>query len=219
MSEKTNKKPSGKNIKSPNQDNARDKNGKFTSNKTHKETTVEKDPETVTIKIIRDEKKGEDEKKPSNTSFVWGFLDDFNGIFPDFPSFPEFQSASFFEKSTDTKSTSGKTAVEVLTGFSKYLADKYPNIVEFEDKKYYSEACVEKIIGDTIMTCAKVAAAEEASKELEAKTIQAQKSEKIKKTAWKLSKMAANLILFIFCVGVASFSVYGLMNFIKLLCK
>ena len=73
------------------------------------------------------------------------------------------------------------------------------------------------------MTCAKVAAEDEAKKEKEkeeeAKRVAELKQLKIRKTAEKLSKIAANIILSTFVVGVGCLAAFGFVQLLKFVAK
>ena len=105
-----------------------------------------------------------------------------------------------------------------------------PEKIEYRGEQYYSGKTVSKMIADTIIRCAELAAEDESKKNKESpcesnatKSSEPPKNlsreEEIRCMAVKWSKIAANIILGTFCIGFVSTAVLGIYSLIKFFCK
>ena len=100
--------------------------------------------------------------------------------------------------------------------------------VEVDGKKYYTEEFTARLLAKTIDTCAQVAAEDieklqkgtpNPSKEPEPTTTQPPKEDKKaedRKIAETLSKIAAHVILGVFCIGLGAAAVFGILQLLQL---
>lgn len=238
MSEPTEKKPTEEK-KSPVEEKGstetirvnRDKNGRFASNK-------KADDGSVKIKVVKEDKKadaakpekGKDKQEPKVKGYILRISGDLP--FPEFPEFPKFPEFPRFPSlgmrrlfGIDNRDEEKKPAAPTIKDFAQYVSEKNPDSLTFNDKKYYSEQFVGKIVAETIAQCAQKSAqederskkvAEEQKHMAEAKE-ELRKKVRIHRIAHTLSKVLANLLLGVIVFGLGCAAVFGLSQFAQFL--
>lgn len=237
MSEPTEKKPTEEK-KSPVEEKGstetirvnRDKNGRFASNK-------KADDGSVKIKVVKEDKKadaakpekGKDKQEPKVKGYILRISGDLP--FPEFPEFPKFPEFPRFPSlgmrrlfGIDNRDEEKKPAAPTIKDFAQYVSEKNPDSLTFNDKKYYSEQFVGKIVAATIAQCAQKSAQEEerSKKVAEEQKHMAEAQEELRKKvrnhfiAVKLSKFFSNFLSGIAIFGLGCAVVYGLIQFGKM---
>ena len=206
----------------------RDKNGRFSSDK-------KSDDGSVKIKVIKEDKKadaakpekGEDKQEPKVKGYILRISGNLPFLefpeFPKFPEFPRFPSLGMLRLfGTDNRDEEKKPAAPTIKDFAQYVSEKDPDSLTFNDKKYYSEQFVGKIVAATIAQCAQKSAQEEeerSKKVAEEQKHMAEAKEELRKKvrnhfiAVKLSKFFSNLLSGIAIFGFGCAVVYGLIQF------
>lgn len=180
----------------------RDKNGKFAGNSN--EEANKKDDGKVEIKIVKDsDKKDDDGDTTVKSSMFFSFSS--------FPKFPESPKTHEFSK---------EDVFAEFEELEKKIAEEYPDVLKFDDKKYFSQDAVVKIIAETILTCAKVSANMEEEAAVERKEVEkAEKQLRNRKIAEKISKILANIFMAVIVFGLGCASVFGVIQFFNVLMK
>lgn len=235
MSEPTEKKPTEEKKTTAEEKNSannvkvnRDQKGRFTSDK-------KSDDGSVKINVVKENKKadaaksekGNDKQEPKVKGYILRISGDIP--FPEFPEFFEFPAPlpslgmrRLF--GTDTREEEKESAAPTIMEFSQYVSEKEPDTLTFNDKKYYSEQFVSKIVAATIAQCAQKSAQEEerSKKVAEEQKHMAEAKEELRKKvrnhfiAVKLSKFFSNFLSGIAIFGLGCAVVYGLIQFGKM---
>ena len=231
MSEPKDKKPAGDKNASKKNTPPRDQNGRFANDK-------KTDDGTVKIKVVKEDKKadaakpekGKDKQEPKVKGYILRISGDLP--FPEFPEFPKFPEFPRFPSlgmrrlfRTDNRDEEKKPAAPTIKDFAQYVSEKEPDTLTFNDKKYYSEQFVSKIVAATIAQCAQKSAQEEErtkNVEEEQKRLDEAKEELRKKAsnhriAAALSMVLANLLLGVIVFGLGCAAAFGLVQLGKFL--
>lgn len=238
MSEPTEKKPTEEK-KSPAEEKGstktirvnRDKKGRFSSNK-------KADDGSVKIKVVKGNKKadaakpekGNDKQEPKVNGYILHISGDIP--FPEFPEFPEFPRFSMFETPFPSlvignRDEEKKPAASTIEDFTQYVSEKNPDSLTFNDKKYYSEQFVGKIVAATIAQCAQKSAQEEerSKKVAEEQKHMAEAKEELRKKvrnhyiAVRLSKIFSKILFGMGIFGLGYAAAFGLIQFGKFIIK
>ena len=206
----------------------RDQKGRFTSDKKSADGSVK-------INVVKENKKadaaksekGNDKQEPKVKGYILRISSDIPfPVFPEFPEFPRFPSLGMRRLfSTDNRDEEKQPAAPTIKDFAQYVSEKEPDTLTFNDKKYYSEQFVSKIVAETIAQCAQKSAQEEerSKKVAEEQKHMAEAKEELRKKvrnhriADTLSKVLANLLLGVIVFGLGCTAAFGLLQFCKFL--